>query len=158
MARRFRFRLETLRELRQQARDRQQRVVTEALKMAALIEAGMANLTHQLQETIDQSRSVQQAGKLDVRSLSGQEFHRNWLHRRIMESQTELTQKRAELDTERAKLADAFKQLKVIERLKEKQWQRHRAVMAREERALTDEAALNVYLRKPGHQGVEVAA
>ncbi len=158
MVRRFRFRLETVLKLRQRARDQQRRVVAEALRVVAQIETRMTQLTHQLHETIDQSRNVQQAGTLDVRFLSGQEFHRHWLGRKIMESQTELTQKRAEFEAERAKLADAWKKLRVIEKLREKQWQRHRTELTREERTLTDETALNVYLRKHDHQRDEVAA
>ena len=67
-------------------------------------------------------------------------------------------EKRAILETERCKLADAWKHVRVIEQLREKQWRRHVAELEREERALADVAALNVYLRDPDQQRGEVAA
>ena len=126
--------------------------------MVTRIEDRIASLTRQLHDIIDQSRSAQQAGKLDVRSLSGQGFYRNWLYRRIMESQTDLAQKRLALEAEQTKLADAWKQRKVIEQLRQKQWRRHGAEVTREERTDADETALNVYLRKHDQRRDEVAA
>lgn len=156
MARRFQFRLETVRKLKEQALDRQRRVVADTVRALGRVEQRIARLTRQLYRTIEQSRSAQQAAKLDVNSLCGQEFHRGWLHRKIMESHTELATTRAELHVERAKLAEAWKQLRAIERLREKQWTRYRTELAREEQAANDEAALNLHLRKRDHRRDEV--
>jgi len=158
MARRFRFRLETVRKLRQQALEQQRRVVAEAVQMVSRIEDRIAHLNHQLYETVSRVRHMQQGVQIDVQSLSGYEFHRGWLHRKIVDFQTELIERRGVLEAERSKLADAWKHVRVIERLREKQWRRHVSELERDERTLADEAALNVYLRDPDHQESEVAA
>ncbi|MGD2107912.1 MAG: flagellar export protein FliJ [Phycisphaerae bacterium] len=158
MARRFRFRLDTVHRLRQQALDQQRRAVAEARQAVARIELRIARLSAQLEQTVSGSRTVQRGCRLDVRSLSGYEFYRGWLHRKIMESGDDLTHARTRLDEARTKMAAAFKQLKVIERLRDKQWRRHRAEVEREERLVMDEAALNVYLRGREQPRSEVAA
>jgi len=158
MARRFRFRLETVRKLRQRALEQRRRTVAEAVQAVARIDKRIGHLNHQLQETVSHARHVQQEGRIDVRSLSGYEFHRGWLLRKIVDFETELVEKRAVLETERCKLTDAWKHVRVIEQLRDKQWRRHLSELARDERALADEAALNVYLRDPDHKRGEVAA
>ena len=79
--------------------------------------------------------------RLDVAALRGQQFHRSWLHGRLIESNGALTEKKAELDAERTKLGEASVQLKAIEKLRERRWKRYLVQVRREEQAVNDEAA-----------------
>jgi flagellar export protein FliJ len=148
MARRFRFRLEAVRKLRERERDGQRRVVADAQREVRRIEQRIALLTEQLHGTIDRSREVHRRGHLDMVSLRGHQFHSGWLQRCILASDVELCAGRARVDAERARLGEVSKRLKVIENLRERQWTRYRAEVAREEQGVADEAALQMYLRK----------
>lgn len=158
MARRFRFRLETVRKLRRQAQDVQRRAVADVVRTVGLVEERIAGLTRQLHGTTDQSRNAQQARRLDMASLRGHQFYRSWLHRQITEADAELTRRKAQLEAERARLAEASKRLKVIEKLRERQWTRYRTGVAREEQAAADEAALTMHMRQRGPMRRELGA
>ena len=158
MARRFRFRLEMVRRLREQARDAQRRVVADAVRAVTHLEDRIARLTRQLDDTADRFRDAQRAERLDVVSLRGHQIFRGWLTRKIAESNEELVRRQASLDYERARLAEVWKRLKAIEKLRERQWERHLTEVAREERAVNDEAALQMYVRRRGEKEREAVA
>ena len=148
MAGRFRFSLEVVRRVRRQAQDAQRRAVADAVRTVTAVENRIEQLTRELADTMDRTRDVHRPGRLDIASLRGHQFYRGHLHRRILESGAELSGRQTELQRERAKLAEATKQLKVIEKLREKHWQRHLTEVRRAEQAAFDEAALQVYRRE----------
>ena len=148
MAMRFQFRLEVVRKLREQARDVQRRVVADAVREVRGVEARMDQLTDQLRNTVELTRGEQQTQRLDVPSLRGHQFYRNWLHRRIWESNLELAEKRARLDAERGRLGEASARLKAIEKLRDKRWARHQTQVRREEQAAMDEVAVGGFVRR----------
>lgn len=158
MARKFRFRLETVRRLRKQTMDAQRRVVADAVRAVTLVEERIAVLTRRRCGAVDQSRDAMGTHCLDLVSLRGQQVYRGWLDHEIAKSNESLAGKRVELDAERAKLAETSKELKVIEKLRERQWKRFRVKIAREEQAANDEAALQMYLRRQREQRREAAA
>ncbi len=158
MACRFRFRLETVRRLREQARDAQRRVVADAVRAVTRIEDRIARLARETQDACGRSRNARDFRFLDVVSLCGHQLYQNWLHRKTAESHQELAEKQAVLERERTKLAEASTRLKVIENLRERQWKRHLVEVAREEQAASDEAAQQGYLRRRREQKREVAA
>lgn len=156
MAGRFRFRLDVVERLRRQARDAQRRVVADAVRGVRRVEQRIAGLTRQLAETVDRTRGVQEAERLDVVSLRGHQIYRGCLHRWILESDAKLGERRGELDTERNRLVEASKRLKVIEKLRERHWRRYLTQLRREEQAITDETAVQVFLRGGREAGSEV--
>ena len=72
------------------------------------------------------------------------------MHRRRAEVSEELARHEEQLDKRRGRLAEATKQLKVVEKLREKQKTRYDRRMQRQEQAGYDEAALQIYRR--GHR------
>ncbi len=148
MAGKFRFRLDTVERIRRRARDEQRRELARAVRDAQLVKERIAVLTDGLAATIHRKRDIQQAQRLDLHSLRSHQFYRGDLHRRILESGEELTQREVVVDQERAKLAAATKRLKVIEKLRQKQLERHITALRREEQAEMDEAALQKYVRR----------
>ena len=147
MAKRFVFRLETVERLRRQARDEQRRAVSDAVRAVAGTQVRIDTLTEQLRQTVELTRGERQVEQLDVAALRGNQFYRNWLHRRILESNRDLAVRESQLDAERAKLGAASAKLKVLEKLHERRWQRYRQDVAREEQAFSDEIALQRYAR-----------
>jgi flagellar export protein FliJ len=70
------------------------------------------------------------------------------LHGQITEAERELQRTADELNREREKLAEAVKQLKVIEKLREKQKLRYDSAIRRQEQAGYDEAALQMHRQR----------
>lgn len=158
MARRFRFRLETVRRLRKQTMDAQRRVVAVAVRAVTLVEERIAVLTRRRFGAVGQSRDAMRSHCLDLVSLRGQQVYRAWLDHEIAKSNESLAGKRVDLEVERAKLAETSKELKVIEKLRERQWKRFCVEIAREQQAANDEAALQMYLRRQREQRREAVA
>jgi flagellar export protein FliJ len=149
MARRFRFRLEVVRKLREQVRDAQRRALADAVRAVTQAEQRIEHLTEQLGDMVSDTRTTQRSDRLDLATLRGQQFYQGWLHRRIMESNAQLMESRSVLERERDKLGDATGQLKAIEKLRERRLARHQWEDRREEQASLDEAALRTLVREP---------
>jgi len=148
MAKRFQFRLETVERLRRLARDAQRRAVAEAVRALADAQTRCDELTEQLRQSVELTRGERLVETLNVASLAGNQFHRNWLHQRILTAATDVTEGKARLDRERAKLGEATARLKVLEKLRGRRWTRHLQTTAREEQAVSNEVAVQGFLRR----------
>lgn len=155
MAKKFRFRLETVRKIRQRERDAQRLVVVEKARAAEAMQSRIGMLAKRMGDNADESREVRGAGPLTVGLLRRHELHNLWLGR-VIESSGELLDDRlGELRQERGKLAEAATRLKAIEKLRERQWEAYRDELAREERQAGDEAAQQIFWRK--HMGAKAS-
>lgn len=150
MAKRFRFSLEVVRKLREQARDVQRRRVGDSARAVRGVEMRIDQLTQTLRSTVDQKRDEQRLEQPDVAQLRTNQFYQSWLHRKIVESYDELSERNRELETERAKLGEATARLKAIEKLREKRLRRHEQAVRREEQAIMDEVAGRMFTRLSG--------
>lgn len=158
MARRFRFRLDTVERLRRQVRDVQQRVVADAVQAVARVDIRKTRWINDLMGVLESGREVRRQGPMDVGSLRRHQLYRVWLHRMLDVTATELLDRNRELDDERSKLAEASKQLKVIEKLREKRWHRYQVEVKREEQSASDEAAVQMFSRRVSRSVSEVLA
>lgn len=145
MAGAFRFRLEAVGRVRRHALDAQRRAVAQASRALGEVEDRIAQLTRALRETVDQSRDARLATRLDLLALRHHQFFHGQLHQRLLGSHKELARRREGLSREQVKLGEAMKQVKVIEKLRERQWTRCAARQRRHEQAMVDEAALQAF-------------
>ncbi len=148
MAGGFRFRLEVVRRLRQQALDAQRRVVADAVRAVGRVEDRIDRFTRDLRGSIQQARDAQQVARLSPEAMCACQRHRCWLQRRMLEAKQELQRNEAQLNSERRKLAEAMKQMKVIETLREKRKLRYDTAIRRQEQAGYDEVALQMHRRR----------
>lgn len=158
MARQFRFRLDAVERVRRGLRDAQQGVVAEAARAVALARSRETSWTNDFQGSLSQLRMVQSSARIDMTCLRTHELHRGWLCRTLESAGAEVLEKMHKFDEERSKLAEASKHLKVIEKLRERQWQRHVQGIKREEQAASDEAAVHMFLRDARTSMVEESA
>ena len=148
MAKRFRFRLDVVERVRRQVHDKQRRVVAEAIRAVGRMEDHVASLNEELRRSVVEQVSEQSRATLDVVLVRSQEFHRGWLHRQMTGAQLELGRRERELASKRDGLAEATKQLRVIEKLREKQRRRYVTEVKREEQLVNDEMAVTRFLRE----------
>ncbi len=145
MAKRFRFKLEAVRKLRERERDVQRRKVAEAVRAVTVAERRVSSLNDSLRGTMVDGRDVLSSGQLDLGLVRSQRFYQSWLHGTILESNTELSKRERELAVERADLGRVNARYKSLEKLKERKWQRHLQEVSKEERAMFDEIAVQRY-------------
>lgn len=148
MAQQFQFRLETVRKLREQARDRQRRVVAEAVQRVVCIEENITHLNRELKNSMDDALNDRSVAQIDISAMRESQLYRGWIHRKILEAQIELTKSNQALDLERNKLGESSKQLKVIEKLRDRQWRRYQSRLQRAEQLMYDESALQMFVRR----------
>jgi len=125
MARQFRFRFATMLKIRQQREDEHKRVVAERLRQIGRTRDHRRALQRQIQDEVAAIRDSQACGSIDIQQVMR---HRHWLghlHKGVLEAEARLRFLEARLAQERAVLAEAVKQRKILEKLKEHQWQRH---------------------------------
>lgn len=158
MAGGFRFRLEVVERIRRQAVDAQRRVVADAARRVRWVEQRIAQLSGELTDTLDRARRDQRVSRLDIVSLRRDEIYRGRLLGRIMQLNAELDERLGELARERKELGETSRRLKVVEKLRERQWQRHLGRVHREEQAAADETAIRGFLRGRLESGCEMRA
>ena len=147
MAKRFRFRLDVVERVRRQERDQHRRIVAEAVRAVRQLEDHLASIGHQMRRRVDEMILAQSHASLDVALVRTQEYHRNWLHRQVVNARVELERRQDDLTSKRGELAEATMQLRVIEKLRERQWQRHVMEVKREEQSISDEIAVTRFVR-----------
>lgn len=141
MAKRFVFRFETMLKLRQQREDHHKRIVAERVRQITAARQQIASLQGQIQQEMEAMRIAQEPGIIDLQQTVR---HRHWLgrlHRMQLETQAAVQALEAKLAQERAELAEAAKQRRVLEKLKERQAERYRKEMERRETLQLDEMA-----------------
>jgi len=153
MAKRFRFKLEVVERVRRQEYDRLRRKVSEAVRAVQEVEGHVDRLNDQIRRSLEERIASRQGGTVDVARVRTHEFHRGWLQRHLAEAELGRAERARALDRERQALAEATRRLRVIEKLREKQWQRHLREVRREEQVMTDETALTRYLRTSAPAG-----
>lgn len=148
MAKRFRFKLEAVKRIRVQSRDAQRRAVADAVREVQLKEEAIREYEGQLRDTVTKTTVAQEAQRLDMTLIRGHQFYRTRMQQRIVRAELDLADSQAELRGQQAKLGEATKRLRVIEKLYDKQWQRYTLQVAREEQAELDEVAAQGFVRR----------
>jgi len=139
MAKRYRFRLETLLRLRQQREDEKKRIVASRLRKIRSLEQHKQVLETRIAEQTEVIRDLLVREQMNIDELKA---GRHWmirLRRGVLEAEGALASNRAILAQERADLANARKDTKVLERLKERQQQAFMAEVERQDRLEADD-------------------
>lgn len=132
--------------IRRQREDQHKRIVGERLAQIAEVRAELERIDQLTAEGVDSVRSGQQAGRIDLQQALAR---RGWvahLHRAALDAQSRLGTLEARLAQERAALAEAAKQRRILEKLKERQAERHRTEEMRAETRTADDMTTTRYV------------
>jgi flagellar protein FliJ len=149
MSRKFEFRLERVRALRERAEDSAKEELAGAMTERARWAARLDDAGSQL----DQARSAQLGAATGGLSAADLLAHQAFLERAERERQAaelDLHRQDAEVDARRTALQQAARERQVLERLKDKKQAAHQLEAERREGALLDELALSRHRRGPG--------
>ena len=147
MAKRYTFRLATVLRLREMAEDECRRQVAVRLRDIAQAESDGQRLVEQFEWEVSRSRDDQQKGAMDVLTVRRRRAYMGYLQRRQRECAARVAGLRQQLAQEQAALAHAAKEVKVLEKLRERQAARHAEIERRAERAAEDEVAQSLTFR-----------
>jgi len=156
MAKRFKFRLDTVLKIRKQREDQRKRVVADRLRQISQVREQMAAIDRQIGDEMRAIRRAQSPGTIDIQQAMR---HRHWLghlHKTALEAGARLRFLEARLAQERAVLAEAVKQRRILAKLKEQQWERYRQEADKRELAASDEMATVRYVFSRPEQAVPV--
>lgn len=152
MAKRFVFRLETVRRLRKQKEDDCRRIVAQRLRLIGRVRQRISDLNAQLRDQHECVRRLSQESgtgqPLSIPSVRSHHDYATHLHAGIEEAHRELSECEEELQKEQQSLAEASRQVKVLDKLEERQRARHSLSLQRAERTESDEIAGSIALRQ----------
>jgi len=137
----FHFRLKPLQRLREQTRDAAQRDLAEARARAAQLQRQEADLKNELQGLEEHMRGAVNKNELDIDRVMDGHRHQLSLQARLAELDKAMTEARQQVEECRTKLVAADRQVKVLEKLHERQLAAHQRRMAQAEAKQLDEIA-----------------
>jgi flagellar protein FliJ len=141
MAKRFTFRFETMLKIRREREDRHKRIVADRIREIQQIQERLGALGQQIEQEVNAMRSSAAPGVLNMQQIV---HHRHWLghlNKNILDEGARLRFLEARLAQERAALAEAAKQRKVLDKLRERQEGRYIKEQGRREMQELDEMA-----------------
>jgi flagellar FliJ protein len=139
MAKRHTFRLETLLRLRRQKEDEQKRVVASRLRRIRTLEENKHVLESRIAEQTETMRAMLVEECMEVDQLKSGRYWVIRLRRAVLETDAAIAAERALLAQERLGLTERRKDTKVLQRLKEKQYEAFMAEERRQEQFETDD-------------------
>jgi flagellar export protein FliJ len=139
VAKRFSFRLEVLLKLRRQREDEKKLAVATRLREIATVERRKLAFQMEIARHVQVMRDSLSVAQADVDRLKMGRYWLARLRRGVLECDARLATVQGLLAQERAELAEARKQAKVLERLKERQQAAFTAALTRREQRELDE-------------------
>jgi len=147
MAKKYTFRLQTVLRLRKMAEDECRRRVADRLREIGRAESDVRRLEEQYDWEIGRSRDDQQSPSMNVMTVRLRRSYMGHLQRSERECEAHIRVLREKLEEEQRALAHASKEVKALEKLRDRQWERHREQQRRAERAEEDEIGQQMFIR-----------
>jgi flagellar FliJ protein len=144
----FRFRLSTLLRLRTAERDERRADLAKALQAEAILREQQQRLTAEQGQLVERSRQLKAPGAADVDALLHAHRYELVLAARRRQLAGQLEQVQAEIERRRQALVEADRQVRVLEKLRERQQTAYAAVQTRHEIKQYDEMATIGHVRR----------
>lgn len=138
---RFQFRFETLLKMRQADRQQRRLELAQALHAEQLLEDQVANLLAEAGTTRTRGQTAAGPGRVNVDALLDIHRYAAILKSRVQLLREQQARLRQELERRRQSLVEADRQVRVLEKLRERQWEQHLAAAARLDVKNMDEMA-----------------
>jgi flagellar FliJ protein len=137
----FQFRLDTLLQIRQAARDERRVQLAQAYQADQMIAAELDRLQQELGKLRDRCRDHSGPGRVDVDYLTQAHLHELVLRAQQAEYRQQREAVAEEIERRRQALVQADREVRTLEKLREKQLRRHRQEENRREIKQIDEVA-----------------
>ncbi|RMF88177.1 MAG: flagellar export protein FliJ [Planctomycetota bacterium] len=144
----FRFRLQPLQRLREHARDQRRAELAQALEALELVEQKQRELAEELERATGLQRQAAKPGSIDVDTIMAVRRYQMALYAQAAQLQQQAAAIAEEIERRREALAQADREVRVLEKLRERQLERYRSEEQRREMKVMDETAAQRYLRQ----------
>jgi flagellar FliJ protein len=144
----FRFRLETLLRLRIAERDQRRAELAKAIRAEELLREEEAKLQAQQAKAVERSRQLKSPGAANVDALMQTHRYEVVLATQRRQLASQLSQVQAETNRRRLVLVEADRQVRVLEKLRERQAAVYRQQAERQAAKQFDEMAGVAYARR----------
>ena len=142
------FRLEPMLKLREQTRDERRRELAPAYEAQRILEDQLAEISSEQETSLRHTRRLAAPGELSVEGLLNSRRYESQLKSRVAELQQQMSQVLAEVERRRILLMEADRDVKVLEKLREREREQQVETARKREGKQLDEAALRGYLRE----------
>ncbi|MFT7640247.1 MAG: flagellar export protein FliJ [Pirellulaceae bacterium] len=144
----FRFRLETLLRLRLDDRDKRRGELAEAFEAERILEQRIEETETELEEVLHRSREIQAKGTLNIDGATERQRYQLLLRAQIQTLNQQLLQVGEETEKRQLLLIESDREVKKLDRLKEKQQTAHDKHHLLVESKRLDEIATLAHSRK----------
>ena len=136
--------------LRKQKEDENKRAVAQRVREMSKLQDHLMTLNEQIASEIRKARENAVHAHLDTSDMSKQRFWISHLQRGVLETEFRMRDLEKQLTSDRTVLAEASKEYKVIETLRDKRLQAHNREQERLETIEADEMAVSRFIRQRG--------
>lgn len=158
---RFVFKLEGVLRHRQFVERQRQRELADLQSQMNTLHNALRDLDQRAQANVDDLRRNHLVGRLDLNYLATHRRYMLAVQQQAMELARQMAVLQRQIDQARAALAEAARQRKVIEKLRERQWERWKADQDRSEMNQLDEVGMQMSQpavnQPPGHEQCHAA-
>jgi flagellar FliJ protein len=147
----FTFRLEPLLKLRKAERDRRREELSEAYQAEQVLAAQQQVLRQEMEQTKTLSKKRSQPGSIQVEHLLNANRYELLLTSQLQQLAAQQQQVKGEIERRRQVLVEADRQLRVLEKLRQRHEEAYRTAEAKLETRRMDEVALQ---RRQGQRAV----
>lgn len=146
----FEFRLQTLLKLRQGERDQRRSELAEAFHAFDILEHQEDDLRTQHEDAVVQKTKLQAVGQIAVDQIIDHQRFQLLVAAQIKQIGSQKQRIQEEIERRREALVEADRDVRALEKLKEKQFEKYTQAMARDEVKEFDEIAMQRNVRATG--------
>jgi len=155
---RFKFQLEGVLEHRKNIEEQKQRALAAVLVEMQRLKSDLAELDQVARGAVADLRENRLTGRLDMSFLAAHRRFTGSVQRRALAIAQKMALVQRQIDEARSALAEAAKQRKIIEKLRERQLERWRSQQNRQEMEELDDIGMQLAFRQLGESQASEAA
>jgi flagellar FliJ protein len=138
----FRFRLASLMRLRESERDERREALAQAFRADQVLQQNQESIQTELHENQRQVQHCVSPGPISVERLLGRHRYELVLQTQLRQLQRQRQSIAAEIERRRQALVEADRELKILEKLRERHWQEYTFQQQKNDLRQLDEIAL----------------
>ena len=144
----YQFRLTTMLKLREQARDERRRELAQAYEAERILNARMTEMQAEIEATRQRTRIAGGAGSINIEELLNARRYALVMKSQVLDAEAQVKLVLEEVERRRLALLEADRDVKVLEKLRERQSDQHGELERKQENKQLDEAALRGFSRQ----------
>ena len=145
----FQFKLETVHKVREIRQEREAVILAELQRAAEKAAQKVAQIEGLRQEAIENyTRRIASGEQLEAKEMELNSNHFTLLNRLQREGEDDLQQRQRSCTQQIESVTEAMREVKITDRLRETQEERHRIEFSRQEQSMVDEHVAGIFARR----------